>query len=311
VEIKGKRPKFCRKNSDARKPWPDLKIDYNEAFSTSLDLFANEEIELVQIYLLPVDAIGHKFGPDSDERKAVLLEIDGLLDMMQEEMEKRGLIDKVNIVVVSDHGMTSTDAKTVIVIDLQHYLDVSDILYMVYYGSTSMILPYEGKLEKVYDALQHVPGLKVYKKEDIPEHYHIKNSHLTLSLLLVASKGYSIKGFNIPGKSIPSQSSVTLGSHGYDPYEVPDMRGIFLARGPKLRNNYISPPLQMVDVYNILCNLLSMQPLPNNGTQSIYKEIGVSKPYTSDCRNRQYSITVISYCLLFTLFLMKFLGVTT
>lgn len=37
---------------------------------------------------------------------------------------------------------------------------------------------------------------------------------------------------DIPGKSIPTGSSISPGNHGYDPYEVPDMRGIFFARGP-------------------------------------------------------------------------------
>lgn len=47
---------------------------------------------------------------------------------------------------------------------------------------------------QIYDALQGIPGLHVYKKEDIPEKYHIRNSRLTLPLLIVASKNYYIRG---------------------------------------------------------------------------------------------------------------------
>ncbi|GBN86911.1 hypothetical protein AVEN_120122-1, partial [Araneus ventricosus] len=175
----------------------------------------------------------------------------------------------------------------------------------------------------VYDALKGIPGLHVYLKEEIPEHYHIKHSRLTLPILLVASKNYYIRGLDIPGKSIPTGSSISMGSHGYDPYEVPDMRGIFFARGPdfyafdalfiiehgivpqsscgtnvqheayrSLKKNYISSPLQMVDIYGILCELLCIQPLPNNGTKSVTEGI-IALPYSAANRLGQSSIYVI------------------
>ncbi|GBM14746.1 hypothetical protein AVEN_72014-1 [Araneus ventricosus] len=62
------------------------------------------------------------------------------------EFPRRG---EVNLVVLSDHGMTSTDSRGLSVINLQHLIDMDDIQYMIYYGATSMLLPYEGKLEKV------------------------------------------------------------------------------------------------------------------------------------------------------------------
>ncbi|GIY39120.1 hypothetical protein CDAR_413341 [Caerostris darwini] len=146
---------------------------------------------------------------------------------------------------------------------------------------------------KVYEALKDIPGLHVYLKDEIPEHYHIKHNRLTLPILLVASKNYYIRGLDIPGKSIPTGSSISLGAHGYDPYEVPDMRGIFFARGPGLKKNYISPPLQMVDIYSILCELLGIEPLPNNGTKSITKGI-VALPYSAADRFAQSSILQVA-----------------
>lgn len=50
---------------------------------------------------------------------------------------------------------------------------------------------------QIYDKLQGIPGLNVYKKEEIPEHYHIKHNRLVLPLLLVASKNYYIRGVSI------------------------------------------------------------------------------------------------------------------
>ncbi|GFQ97429.1 hypothetical protein TNCT_363811 [Trichonephila clavata] len=150
---------------------------------------------------------------------------------------------------------------------------------------------YISPLYVVYEALKDIPGLHVYLKDEIPEHYHVKHNRLTLPILLVASKNYYIRGLDIPGKSIPTGSSISLGSHGYDPYEVPDMRGIFFARGPGLKKNYLSPPLQMVDIYGILCELLGITPLPNNGTKSVTKGI-VALPYSNADRLTQSSIQI-------------------
>ncbi|GBM71780.1 Ectonucleotide pyrophosphatase/phosphodiesterase family member 6, partial [Araneus ventricosus] len=249
----------------------------------------------------------HKYGPNSIERKKAVKDIDSLLTLAQKEMASRGLSNKVNLVVLSDHGMTSTDSRGLSVINLNQLIDMADIRYMVYYGATSMLLPCEGKLEKVYEALKGIQGLRVYLKEDIPDHYHIKHNRLTLPLLLVASKNYYIRGLDIPGKSIPTGSSISLGSHGYDPYDVPDMRGIFFARGPGLRKNYISTPLQMVDIYGILCELLGIQPLPNNGTKNITKGI-VALPYSSSNRLAQSSKqTTIGVCAILYAFLFRHL----
>ncbi|KAF8792626.1 Glycerophosphocholine like protein [Argiope bruennichi] len=250
VEIRGRKPTFCRKYKYVGYAWPTVNEDTREALLSALQLLGNNEMQLVQIYYEPVDFYGHKYGPNSIERKKAVKDIDDLLDLVQREMAGRGLLNKVNLVVVSDHGMTSTDSRGLSVINLQQLIDMDDIQYMIYYGATSMLLPYE-----------------------------------------VASKNYYIRGLDIPGKSIPTGSSISLGSHGYDPYEVPDMRGIFFARGPGLKKNYISPPLQMVDIYGILCELLGIQPLPNNGTKSVTKGI-VALPLSSANRLSQASVDV-------------------
>lgn len=45
--------------------------------------------------------------------------------------------------------MTPTDPRGLSVFDLSQIIDMTDIQYMVYHGATTMLLPYEGKLEKV------------------------------------------------------------------------------------------------------------------------------------------------------------------
>ena len=55
------------------------------------------------------------------------------------------------------------------------------------------------------------------------------------------------------------------GHHGYDPYHVEEMKTLMYASGPKLKKNYLNSPLMMTDHYNLICNLLEMKPLTNDG----------------------------------------------
>lgn len=278
--------------------WDTVDADTRNAFLEALDKFKNDEVELVQVYYEPVDHKGHKYGPDSDERREAFRKIDTLLYELQEEMTKRGLEDQVNLLVVSDHGMTLTDPSKMNLINLQNFIDPDDIKYMIYYGASSMILPVEGKEEKVYNDIKNskLTGFKVYRKEDIPEKYHLKNSYLTLPILLVAEEGSYILGLNLPGKSVPSGSYLTRGgSHGYDPYEVKDMHTLFYARGPALKKGYVAPPIENVDQYNMICRLLEIPPVPNNGSlkriEGMFMETndGTTKLHTV-----QYTLLILS-----------------
>ncbi|XP_004696518.1 glycerophosphocholine cholinephosphodiesterase ENPP6 [Echinops telfairi] len=60
------------------------------------------------------------------------------------------------------------------------------------------------------------------------------------------------------------------GWHGYD-NELLDMRGIFLAFGPDFNANFRAAPIRSVDVYNVMCNVAGVTPLPNNGSWSRVK----------------------------------------
>ncbi|CAG2177133.1 unnamed protein product [Oppiella nova] len=57
------------------------------------------------------------------------------------------------------------------------------------------------------------------------------------------------------------------GGHGFDPEYVEEMRAIMYGFGPAFRKNYTSEPLEMVDHYNLFCNLVGIPVNPNNGSE--------------------------------------------
>lgn len=247
--------------------------DIQNKLENILNMFHRNDIRLAMVYYGAVDKNGHHSGPNSLETKEAVKEIDKVLDDLQSQIAQRGLSNQVNVVVVSDHGMTNTMPGEITEISMEPFAD--DIKYILYSGSSSMILPKEGRVDKLYNSLKeaNIKGLQIFKKEDIPEHYHFKHNRYVLPLFILADKGYYIKKLPDFNKTQSMSLSISYGNHGYDPYVVEDMRAIFYARGPGLKKNYISPPLENVDHYNLICKMLNLAPLKNNGSWDRNKDM--------------------------------------
>jgi len=54
-----------------------------------------------------------------------------------------------------------------------------------------------------------------------------------------------------------NEDSYTGGTHGYDNL-IPDMQGIFYARGPAFKSGYVSPSFYNVNVYSIIAHILNL-----------------------------------------------------
>ncbi|GIZ04901.1 hypothetical protein CEXT_757551 [Caerostris extrusa] len=227
------------------------------------------------VYYEAVDANGHFRGPDSADRVQSLKDIDTILDSVQNEIARRGMENQVNLIVVSDHGMSAVNPEGPKVINIEKVINLKDVKLMLDRGAVSMILPEQGREEKLYEDLKkgNIPGLTVYRKRDIPEHYHLKKHKLVQPILIIADEGYVIKALSDPKKMKPFAERIFKGYHGYDPYQVKNMRTIFYARGPSFKKGLMAPPMEMVDHYNAICRAMGMEPLANNGSWSRVREM--------------------------------------
>lgn len=85
-----------------------------------------------------------------------------------------------------------------------------------------------------------------------------------------------------------------VSSHGYN-NTLPDMAGVFLARGPHFKKGVSVESLDNVNVYQVMCSILGIPPKPNNGTWSTVKDllVEVSSPSEKVVSFRSVVITVI------------------
>ncbi|XP_044153377.1 glycerophosphocholine cholinephosphodiesterase ENPP6 [Bufo gargarizans] len=265
VEILGVRANYCREYynfpSDA---------NFTKAVNDAVQTLRNGDAEMVAVYYERIDIEGHHFGPWSEQRKNATRVVDQMLQNLDQQIKESGLKDKVNVVLFSDHGMTDIYWMDK-VIELEKYINFNDILQMKDRGPVVSLWPAVGQHTKVYNQLKDVQHMTVYEKDQIPDRFHYKNGKFVPPLTLVAEQGWFIAQSKekLPfwnNGSVPNQGW-QHGWHGYD-NELMDMRGFFLASGPDFKENFRAAPIRSVDVYNIMCNVLGMEPQPNNGSWS-------------------------------------------
>jgi predicted AlkP superfamily pyrophosphatase or phosphodiesterase len=219
-----------------------------------LSLPADSAPSLVTLYLGDVDQAGHEFGPDAPETDSAIARVDSAIGALMTGMEQRGLSERVNLVVVSDHGMAEVMPD--------HLLFIEDLLgpgsaEVVDLGSVASLAPRAGREEEVYRRLKRSPHLRVYRKSEIPAALHYRASPRIQPILLVADEGWIIthRAF---------RSRPPRGMHGYPP-DVPSMRALFLARGPAFRKGSVVEPFQNIHVYPLLAKILQLKPAPGDG----------------------------------------------
>ncbi|XP_063806434.1 glycerophosphocholine cholinephosphodiesterase ENPP6 isoform X2 [Pseudophryne corroboree] len=265
VEILGVRPSYCREYynfpSDA---------NFTKAVNDAVQALGNGNADMAAVYYERIDKEGHHYGPWSEQRKDATKAVDQVLQKLDQQIRESGLKDSLNIILFSDHGMTDISWMEKL-IDLRNYIDFNDILQMKDRGPVVSLWPVEDKLSKVYDQLKDVQHMNVYDKASIPDRFYYKKGRFVPPLTLVAEQGWFIveSKAKLPfwnNGSTPNQGW-QYGWHGYD-NELMDMRGFFLASGPDFKVNYRAAPIRSVDVYNVMCKVLGMEPHPNNGSWS-------------------------------------------
>nr|XP_020459248.1 ectonucleotide pyrophosphatase/phosphodiesterase family member 5 [Monopterus albus] len=229
-----------------------------------------EAVDFGVLYWEEPDKSGHSLGPQSPRMDAVIVDIDEKLGFLINELKKARLYETVNLIVTSDHGMTQLFSDKII--ELDEYVS-RDLYTWVDKSPVVGILPKEGKLEEVYSKLVDAnPNMVAYKKKDIPEHFHYRHNIRIMPIILEAKEGWTI----VQNRTAPFM----LGNHGYD-NTLRSMQPVFVARGPAFRRDYVKISMRSVDIYPLMCHILAIHPLPNNGSLLNVKDLLSQQPTPS------------------------------
>ncbi|XP_059991735.1 ectonucleotide pyrophosphatase/phosphodiesterase family member 7 [Lagenorhynchus albirostris] len=237
--------------------------EWRANIDTVMKWFTDKGLDLVTLYFGEPDSTGHKYGPESQQRKDMVRQVDRTVGYLRDSIRNSSLEGSLNLIIVSDHGMSTVNKKASDLVEFHKITNFTfkDIEFeLLDYGPNGMLLPKEGKLEKVYQVLKDAhPRLHVYKKELFPKSFHYASHPRVTPLLMYSDPGYVIHGrVNV---------QFNKGEHGFD-NSVMDMKTIFRAVGPSFKRGLEVEPFESIHVYELMCKLLGIVPEANDGALS-------------------------------------------
>jgi len=252
AEIKGVRPTYWYQYD-----WTIPFEDRIDSVVHWLSLPENKRPHLIMWYYSEPDHTGHIAGPESEELKVLVEELDTYLADFFTEMRKLPLFDKLNFIITSDHGMNATSNEKRIFIE--QVIDTSQIEYMDGITPNVNIKVKEGMLDEVYADLQAAEHLQAWKHGQLPERLHYGTNIRTQDISLVADPGWTIATSKHP--------DAEKGAHGYD-NDLKDMHAIFYAAGPAFKSDYVHPTFENVNLYILMAHILDLSPASTDGSLS-------------------------------------------
>jgi predicted AlkP superfamily pyrophosphatase or phosphodiesterase len=236
-----------------------------------LDLPAADRPTFLTLYFSDVDAAGHDKGPDSAAVSDAVRRVDRYLERLVRGLADRRLQDRVNVVVVSDHGMGESNATRVVILD--DYLPLDGIEFIDLNPTLGMFPP-AGREEAVYRALAGAhPRLKVFRKAESPAAWHYRDHPRIPPIVGVVDEGWQVLRRSVWSAQVARGERGPVGVHGYDPSQAMSMRGVFVASGPAFKSGVTVPPFENVHIYDALCKALGITAAANDGDPQIARSL--------------------------------------
>jgi len=253
---------------------PSIRKMYDQSlpFSNRIDsviswlyLPENERPHLSLFYFHEPDGVGHKFGPDSRETVKMIAELDkylgDFLDKLDQAENDLGI--EVNFILTSDHGMGGIPADHNII--LGDIIDPARLIRVHGGNPVYLISPEADYVQEFYSLLSAVPNMKVWRKSELPEHYHYGTNPRIEEFVLEANRGW---GLNFSSR----KKGYSAGTHGYDPQNS-DMHAIFYAIGPAFKTGYSHESFENVNLYPLIAEILRLQPATVDGSLENVREM--------------------------------------
>lgn len=230
-----------------------------------LDLPVSERPKFLTLYFSTVDDAGHAYGPDAPETAAAVAAVDQAIAQLVAGLQQRGLYNQLDLLLVSDHGMAAVPPQQVILLDT--LFDQKQAALVLWTPEIVSIFPKQGQLEPLYQQLkqQLPPQAQVYKKQQLPARWQYQDSKRIAPLLVVPQTGWRLmqRHKQQQWQALHGADKIT-GSHGYDNAD-PTMQAIFIGQGPSFVAGRQIPAFANIELYNLMCQLLGIEPAPNDG----------------------------------------------
>lgn len=226
-----------------------------------LDLPAETRPDFMTLYFSTVDSHGHRYGPEHAKVGQALADVDDHIQRLLDGLEARGLSDTLNMLIVSDHGMSPTSQERVLILD--DYIDLDDV-FIVDYNPVAMINVRDNRTtpEALVEALDAAPHSSAYLREEVPAELNFSGHPRIPEVIMIADDTWSISTRDF-FEDDPARADG--GAHGYDP-RLESMFSVAIAHGPAFRTAHTIDKGFAVDFYEAMTAVLGLDPAPNDGS---------------------------------------------
>ena len=231
----------------------DQKVPFDDRIDSVMTWFSlpkPNRPRLIMLYFHEPDWTGHEYGPNSAQTIEQIQNMDGIMGTILKKAGNLTIADKLNVLVVSDHGMTEVSPEQVI--DLSVYTDLSGVATVGAGPIVFLSADSSKRLTPIYNDLQQLPNAQVYWKRDIPDRWHYRAHERIPEVLIVAEEGWTLMPMG-HGPGMPK------GTHGYD-NKLKSMQAIFVAEGPAFKSGYSKEVFENIHIYPLLAHILGLEP---------------------------------------------------
>lgn len=222
----------------------DPTVQHREKLDTALG-WLQEGYGLVVVYFADVDSAGHAHGPDAPEVAEAIEKVDRTLGQLI--AGARAVRPGVNVLVVSDHGMSAVER----VLDLSREADF-----------TGCRAANEGPMTRIYcrDAARTAEIEKALRAKG--GSYEVRRGKGRSGDLLLVPTCRCITNVTIPGDDAGTVPPLK-GMHGYDASREDEMNGLLVGAGPAFARGPSIEKARNPDVFAVILRALSL-PVPRD-----------------------------------------------
>jgi predicted AlkP superfamily pyrophosphatase or phosphodiesterase len=202
----------------------------------------------VASYFSLVDSMGHKYGPDATQTRDAVKELDTLMGQLQMRLSK--LDQDINLVIVSDHGMTNVDPQRRILVDSlpkdENFLVKNTgprlLIYTQPDAKNPDIAGYKARLQHAAKG-----RYTVLSDEQLAAYHYNKGTRVGDIVVQTAA----------PAVFTYSDKVNSKGTHGYA--YTDDMAATFIATGPAFKQGISLEKVNSLDIYPVLAKVMGLK----------------------------------------------------
>ncbi len=236
------------------------------AANFAAQLLKDKQLNLLIVHFADGDTKQHLAGPDAEIVKTAFETIDGYVGKLVKAAEDAGLGKTTTFIVVRDHGFvnihSAVNATALLAeaaaMDADCATPTGTVTSRAAGGSAAVYLNDNTDVELKAQLLESIPKLIEERYANMvtfigPDELAELHGFPGALFALSAADGYLMTA--APTSDVIAPYSMVKGMHGHVP-TMPQMATGFIAAGPAIRENYMVPQLEMIDVAPTIARIL-------------------------------------------------------